>query len=66
MANNKATAKVAQPEATVQTTLSIPLAVWKAVRHQTIERRISAQAVWIEAMKDYLKRRGVNVSDVAA
>ena len=46
---------VPHEEPPVQTTLSVPFEVWKAVKNLSTERRTSQLAIWIEAMRAYLK-----------
>jgi hypothetical protein len=55
MANNTATQTLAQAEGFQQTTLKVPVDVWRAVRIEALNRKVDAQDIWVEAVRKLLK-----------
>jgi hypothetical protein len=52
--DNNSTSTVTQPEETVQTTLTVPVDVWRAIKTRAMDERTSAQAIWIAAARAYM------------
>jgi predicted transcriptional regulator len=57
---------VAQAEKPVQTSFSIPPDVWVRVRNLSTARRTPAQALWIQAMTEFLDRQPEFLANSAA
>jgi len=57
MSDNRTTQTLAQQDETEyqQTTLRVPIDVWRAVRTEAFNRNISAQEIWIEGVRKLLK-----------
>lgn len=44
-------------EPTVGTTLMVPESLWKRLRIESTERRVSQQKLWIQALEEFLDRK---------
>ena len=52
--SHDSTLAASQVDTRVQTAIRIPEDMWKAVRNAAMDRRITANELWIEAMRQYL------------
>jgi hypothetical protein len=46
-----------QSERLIPATVKLPEKLWSAVKKLAVDRRTSAQSIWIEAMSEYLDRQ---------